>query len=131
MKKITVSIAIIIAVIIGCKTNISNGVTSKLNVTFEPKSNSNVKGAGVFTEKKNLSDEEMFIFFSNILKILFKKVNIGIAFNVMCPIVDFKRDDLFYLSYDKLGTFLKNELSRHYVINNNYGLWEYTTFVYK
>ena len=86
---------------------------------------------GVFTEKKNLSDEEMFIFFSNILKILFKKVNIGIAFNVMCPIVDFKRDDLFYLSYDKLGTFLKNELSRHYVINNNYGLWEYTTFVYK
>ena len=51
MKKIIVSIAIIIAVIIGCKTNSLNGVTSKLNVTFEPKSSSNVKGAGVFTEK--------------------------------------------------------------------------------
>lgn len=86
---------------------------------------------GVFTEKRNLSDEEMFDFFSNVLKILFKKVNIGIAFNVMCPIVDFKRNDLFYLSYDKLGLFLKNNLSRHYIINNHYKLWEYTTFVYK
>ena len=51
MKKIIVSIAIIIAVIIGCKTNSSNGVSNKLNVTFEPKSNSNVSGSGVFTEK--------------------------------------------------------------------------------
>lgn len=73
----------------------------------------------------------MFDFFSKILKILYKKINIGIAFNVMCPIVDFKNDELFYLSYDKLGLFLKNNLSRNYIINNNYKLWEYTTFVYK
>lgn len=86
---------------------------------------------GVFTEKQNLSNEEMMDFFSSILKILFTKVNIGISFNVMCPIVDFKRDDLFYLSYDKLGIFLKNNISRKYVINNHYGLWEYTTYVYK
>ena len=86
---------------------------------------------GVFTEKQNLSNEEMMDFFQNILKILFTKVNIGISFNVMCPIVDFKRDDLFYLSYDKLGIFLKNNISRKYVINNHYGLWEYTTYVYK
>jgi SAM-dependent methyltransferase len=86
---------------------------------------------GVFTEKRELDDEQMFDFFSNILKTLFKKVNIGIAFNIMCPIVDFKRDELFYLSYDKLGLFLKNNLSRHYIINNHYKLWEYTTYVYK
>jgi len=53
MKKIIVSIVIIIAVIIGCKTNSSNGVASKLNITFEPKSSSNVQGTGFFTEKKN------------------------------------------------------------------------------
>ncbi len=86
---------------------------------------------GVFTEKRNLSEEEMFSFFSEILKKLYTKINIGLAFNVMSPIVDFKRDDLFYLSFDKLGYFLKNNLSRHYVINNHYKLWEYTTYVYK
>lgn len=86
---------------------------------------------GVFTEKRQLNDEQMFIFFSNILKTLFSKTKIGLAFNVMCPIVDFKRDDLFYLSYDTLGLFLKENLSRNYVINNNYKLWEYTTYVYK
>jgi cyclopropane fatty-acyl-phospholipid synthase-like methyltransferase len=86
---------------------------------------------GVFTEKRNLSDEEMFSFFSKILKKIFNKTNVGIAFNVMCPIVDFKNDELFYLSYDKLGLFLKNNLSRNYIINNHYKLWEYTTFVYK
>jgi SAM-dependent methyltransferase len=86
---------------------------------------------GVFTEKKNLSDQEMFSFFSNVLKKIYYKVNIGLAFNTMSPIVDFKRDDLFYLSFDKLGLFLKNNISRHYVINNNYKLWEYTTYVYK
>jgi hypothetical protein len=68
---------------------------------------------------------------TSVLKIMFNKINIGLSFNVMCPIVDFKRDDLFYLSYDKLGLFLKEHLSRHYIINNNYKLWEYTTYVYK
>lgn len=73
----------------------------------------------------------MFDFFSKILIKLNKKTRIGISFNTMSPIVDYKRDDLFYLSFDKMGLFLKENISRNYVINNNYGLWEYTTFVYK
>jgi len=86
---------------------------------------------GVFTEKRELTEDEMFNFFTSVLKIIFNKTKIGLSFNVMCPIVDFKRSDLFYLSYDKLGIFLKEYLSRHYIINNNYKLWEYTTYVYK
>mgnify|MGYP000146047569 CR=1 FL=1 len=51
MKKIIVSIAIIVAVIIGCKTSSSNGITNKLNITFESKSNSAVSGTASFSEK--------------------------------------------------------------------------------
>jgi Cu-Zn family superoxide dismutase len=51
MKKIIVLFTILIAVVISCKSNSSNGVTSKLNVTFEPKSSSNVNGSGIFSEK--------------------------------------------------------------------------------
>ena len=86
---------------------------------------------GVFTEKRNLENNEMFKFMTSILKKLFLKTNIGLSFNVMSPIVDFKRDDLYYLSYDELGLFLKKNLSKNFVINNNYQLWEYTTYVYK
>jgi len=86
---------------------------------------------GVFTEKRNLTDEQMWDFFTKVLIKIFSKAKIGIAFNVMCPIVDYKDEKLFYLSYDKLGLFLKNNLSRHYVINNHYKLWEYTVYVYR
>lgn len=51
MKKIIVLFAITIAIIIGCKSSSLYGVTSKLNVTFEPKSSSNVNGTGIFSEK--------------------------------------------------------------------------------
>ena len=51
MKKIIVLFTILIAVVISCKSNSSTGVTSKLKVTFEPKSSSNVNGSGIFSEK--------------------------------------------------------------------------------
>lgn len=51
MKKITLSIALILSVIIGCKTSSSSNDTKKLALTFEPKSNSTVSGTAIFTEK--------------------------------------------------------------------------------
>lgn len=51
MKKIILSIAVIIAVIISCKTNITSNPDKKLDIVFEPKSNSNVSGNATFTEK--------------------------------------------------------------------------------
>lgn len=51
MKKIVVSITLLIALIIGCKTANSNN-SKKLDLNFEPKSNSSVAGTATFTEKK-------------------------------------------------------------------------------
>ncbi len=50
MKKIIVSIIVIVAVIIGCKTANSNDL-KKLVLSFEPKSNSTVSGTASFIEK--------------------------------------------------------------------------------
>ena len=86
---------------------------------------------GVFTEKRDLNDREMWDFFTNVLKKIWKNTNIGISFNVMTPIVDWKDDKLFYLSYDILGKFLRENLSRNYIFNQSYGLWEYTVYVFK
>jgi hypothetical protein len=45
--------------------------------------------------------------------------------------VDWERDDLFHLPYDPLAAFLKAEISRHFVFRADYGLYEFTTFVYR
>lgn len=86
---------------------------------------------GVFTEKRTLTFEEMFYFMQQILKVLFQKSKIGLAFNVMSSHVDWERDDLFHLPMDDLAHFLTEKLSRNFIINNNYGLYEYTTYLYK
>jgi len=45
--------------------------------------------------------------------------------------VDWEREDLFHLSLDSLAGFLVKELGRDFVIRNDYGLYEYTTYVYR
>lgn len=86
---------------------------------------------GVFTERRELNEEEMFDYFKSTIKILFEKCNHGIAFNVMTKHVDWEREDLFHLSFDKLASFLKSEISTNFIFRNDYGLYEYTTYIYK
>jgi SAM-dependent methyltransferase len=86
---------------------------------------------GVFTEKRELSFDEMLAYFKQLLKAVFNKTGIGLAFNVMSKQVDWEREDLFHLALDNLADFLTRELSRSFIIRNDYGLYEYTTYVYK
>jgi SAM-dependent methyltransferase len=86
---------------------------------------------GVFTEKLSLTYEEMFNFFSNSIKILFEKTKKGISFNLMSGHVDYERDDLFHVKHDILVEFLVKNLTRNYIIRNDYGLYEYTVYIYK
>jgi Cu-Zn family superoxide dismutase len=51
MKKILLSSTLIIAFIIGCKTNSNSKETKKLVLAFESKSNSKVSGTATFIEK--------------------------------------------------------------------------------
>ncbi|AOW09838.1 superoxide dismutase family protein [Flavobacterium gilvum] len=51
MKKIIFSTAVIVALIIGCKSSNKSSDSKKLDLTFEAKSNSKVTGTASFTEK--------------------------------------------------------------------------------
>lgn len=86
---------------------------------------------GVFTEKASLSFDEMFTYFKKLILSAFQKTIKGLAFNVMSKHVDWERDDLFHLPLDTLAAFLTKELTRSFIIRNDYGLYEYTTYVYK
>ena len=86
---------------------------------------------GTFTVKDTLTQEEMTTFMCSVLEKLWIKTNEGIAFNVMSKLVDWERNDLFHVSMDQLCQWLVDNLSRNFIIKNDYGLYEYTIYVYK
>ena len=86
---------------------------------------------GVFTEKNTLSFDEMFSYFQKVILRVFPKAKIGLAFNVMSKHVDWEREDLFHLPFDVLAAFLMKNVSRKFYIRNDYGLYEYTTYVFR
>lgn len=86
---------------------------------------------GVLTEKLQMSFAEMWDYTQRLLRAVFAHARCGIAFNVMSKHVQWERDDLFHLPFDLLASFLTGELSRHFVTRNDYGLYEYTTYVYR
>jgi len=86
---------------------------------------------GVFTEKQSLSYEVMLQYFFQLLERVYEKTRVGLAFNVMSSHVDWERDDLFHLPIDTMAAFVTKELSRDFIVRNDYGLYEYTTYVYR
>lgn len=86
---------------------------------------------GLFTEKRSLSQAEMELFFANMLTVAFDAARVAVAFNVMNYHVDWFRDDLFHLPFDRMAEIVKQCCSRHFTIRADYGLYEYTAYVYK
>lgn len=86
---------------------------------------------GVFTEKRELSFDAMYEYLRRVLAIVFARTRRGMAFNVMSKQVDWERGDLFHMPIGELTDFLAKSLSRHYIVRNDYGLYEYTVYVYK
>lgn len=86
---------------------------------------------GVFTEKRELDYGEMLDYFKKMLQRLYAGCRCGLAFNVMSKDVSWERDDLFHLPLSDLSRFLAENISRDYIIRNDYGLYEYTVYIYK
>ncbi|MEN9333621.1 MAG: hypothetical protein RLY35_801 [Bacteroidota bacterium] len=86
---------------------------------------------GVFTEKRDLTHSEMWEYFKQVIGKVFRASRRGIAFNVMSKNVDWEREDLFHLSMDQLSGWVTRELSRNIIIRQDYGLYEYTAYLYK
>ena len=74
---------------------------------------------------------EMSEFLCDTLEKIWPKINKGIAFNLMSTLVDYQRDDLYHVSMDQICQYLVDNFSRNFVIRNDYGLYEYTIYLYK
>lgn len=86
---------------------------------------------GVLTERVSTPREEMIAFATDLLAAAFSAARIGIAFNVMSKLVDWEREDLFHWGFDEMASAVAPRLSRHMTIRADYGLREYTTYIYR
>lgn len=86
---------------------------------------------GVFTVKRDLSQDQMQAFVEALLQAVWPHCRLGLAFNVMTVHVDYPRDDLFHWPIDEAVAFATRALSREVRVRADYGLCEYTTFVYR
>jgi SAM-dependent methyltransferase len=85
---------------------------------------------GVFTRREDLSEEHMADYMVRLATRAFEMARIGIAFNVMSSCVDWKTDSLFHPEIGLVAR-LACQLSGHYVLRNDYGLYETTCYVYR
>lgn len=86
---------------------------------------------GVLTERQTLTHEQMREYAFSLIEVLFATCKKGLAFNVMSKHVDWEREDLFHLPEAELLPFVVQKLTRHFVIRNDYGLYEYSVYLYK
>ena len=86
---------------------------------------------GVFTEKRELNFEDMWEYFQRMMLKIYPLARKGIAFNVMSKSVDWERWDLFHVSTDLMVDFIVSNFNRNFIIRNDYGLYEYTIYLYK
>ena len=85
---------------------------------------------GVFTQKRDLTVDEMFVYLAALLEKAFAVARRGVAFNVMSAHLDWERPDLFHLPFDRLAHLLAG-LGGNFVLRHDYGLPEYTVYLYR
>ena len=86
---------------------------------------------GVLTARCSVERSKMVRLAQQLITAAFQSARMGIAFNVMSAHVDWERDDLFHWQFDEVAAFLKKAVSRHFVFRFDYGLYEFTTYVWR
>ena len=89
------------------------------------------RSGGIFTCKLDMTNEQMTDYMVRLLRLAFTHCARGLAFNVMSHHVDWQREDLFHVPFDRMADILQANLGRNYIFRADYGLYEYTVYLYK
>ena len=86
---------------------------------------------GVFTERRELPVDEMLAYMLAVLETMFARTRVGLAVNVMSAHLGWELPHLFHLPFDRLAVALTARLTRHLVVRADYGLPDYTVYLYR
>lgn len=86
---------------------------------------------GILTQKLSAGIRETDKFAKELIKKMYEICGTGLAFNAMTTRVNFMVDNLFYKSPVELIGYCLEELSDNVSFDHSYGLYEYTTYLYR
>jgi SAM-dependent methyltransferase len=86
---------------------------------------------GVFNYKSEHSFDDMWAYTQETIRRASDLALKGFAVNFVSKYVDWERDDLFHVPFDMIAAFLDEKVSRRFTIRHDYGLFEYTVYVFK
>jgi SAM-dependent methyltransferase len=86
---------------------------------------------GLFMCRHTMNEEQMTDYMLRLVGLAFTHCRRGVAFNVMSKHVDWEREDLFHVPFDRMAQLLQANFSRNYAFRADYGLYEYTVYLYK
>ncbi len=86
---------------------------------------------GIFTRRHDVSIDDMERYLQKLLLVVFASCRVGLAFNVMSKAVDRESNVLFHPDPGSLLDFISKKLTRHFVLRNDYGLYESTFYLYR
>lgn len=87
--------------------------------------------SGVFHQKRDASIRDWEAFAQNLIANSFRMCKKAVGFNFISPFVDYYQTEVYYCNLPKLINYINDTLSRFFVINHNFALFEFTVFVYK
>ena len=87
--------------------------------------------SGVFHQRRTSTIPEWESFWQSLLLNCWDMSRKGMAFNFVSPFVDYYQDNIYYCNIHKLIDFVASSLSRHFTLNHNYALYEFTVLIYK
>jgi hypothetical protein len=87
--------------------------------------------SGTFNPILDSPIQEWETFIHSMIKSMFAMSKKGIAFNFITSYSDYNASDLYYCDPKKMINFVVNNLSRFFLIDSAYPLYEFTVCVYK
>jgi SAM-dependent methyltransferase len=85
---------------------------------------------GVFTYKGEIPYSTMLDYFKTLVERAFELTRRGLAFNLQSPNVE-HREYLFHVPFDDVTAFLVDRISPRFRLRHDYGLYDYTVYVYR
>lgn len=87
--------------------------------------------SGVFNLPGEVSKEDWETFVFQMIEKMFKCARLGISFNTLTTYSTFYSPELYYANPLEIIPFIQNKLSRFYLFNSSYALFEHTFTVFK
>ena len=88
-----------------------------------------VIASGTFNAKMDIPETMWESHFRKSILAMFEMCHVALVFNVMTSFVDYEYDRLYYPNWEDLSKFVVDELSRRFIIDHSYPLYEMTMVV--